>query len=278
MEPNQLQVILPTEIWGHILYFLKPTEEFIPALVCREFYTLLKRYRKRRGSTLWQTCISPFCHTPEKILFIYNYFGPAIIREMVYVAISHSNIKAVMHMLEYAGNCRSIMNSDMYYSVINTNCPALYRCLYKYKCPEPTLFIKITILLDNANDGCNLLEEILFKDYDLGQIYMELMEHGSPEQIGRLFSKTAYCKINTINPCWTACYNFNRTDVLIYMHTEHKFPLTPAMALWSATIKNYSMLEQLIGYGCEIIPAVLKLIDMEQHPVLYELVASHVNG
>lgn len=276
MASGSHSVILPTEIWDHVLYFLKPTEEFIPALVCQDFYTLLVRKRVRRGDTRWITCISPFCHSPDKVLYCYNYFGPEVVREMVYVAILHINIDAVMHLLDYSGNPMSIIETDMYYSVINANCPPIYNYLYQLGCPVPYTFIKDTILLDKSHAGCNLLEEILFKDYDLDQVYIELMKHGSPEQIGRLFTNTDYRNVNKINPCWLACYKFNRTDVLIYMHTEHNFELTPAMALWSATIKHYDMLEELIAHGCKIIPAVLKRIDKEQFPDLYELVEANI--
>ena len=248
-------VVLPNEIWTHIFAFLKPTDEFMPALVCRDFNYILKRKRDRRGASKWTTYINQFCHRESSVKFIYNYFGPETIREMVHVAIVNSNVPAVKDLLNYSGNALSILDSSMYKSAITANSPELYIYLHESKCPIPFNFISLTISFDidyyvDYEEDNNLIEEVLFKSHDLGQIYIEIMKNGTPEQLGKLYSKTNFATIYTNNPCWVACHTYSRFDIIEYMHCEHGFPLKPAMTLWAAMRKEYGMLVELINLGC----------------------------
>lgn len=50
-----MTVFLPPEIWEHIFRFIKTYEEFPLALVCSEWYAILKYKRIRRGEARWKT-------------------------------------------------------------------------------------------------------------------------------------------------------------------------------------------------------------------------------
>ena len=58
------------DIWEYILAFLKPTEEFMPAMVCQDFYQILRAKRAKRGQAVWITDVTVFCKTPEWAKFI----------------------------------------------------------------------------------------------------------------------------------------------------------------------------------------------------------------
>ena len=70
MEPVLATDILPVEIWTYILAFLNPDQEFMPALVCRDFYEILKARRNKRKETVWITDMVPFCKTVDWAKFI----------------------------------------------------------------------------------------------------------------------------------------------------------------------------------------------------------------
>jgi hypothetical protein len=59
-------VVLPPEIWGAILGFLEPHDEFMSAMVCRDFYVILKEKLLTRGNYKWYTDITPYCDTPRR--------------------------------------------------------------------------------------------------------------------------------------------------------------------------------------------------------------------
>lgn len=70
MESHPTVSILNYDTWEHILAFLKPTEEFMPAMVCQDFYQILRAKREKRGKRVWVTDITVFCKTPEWAKFI----------------------------------------------------------------------------------------------------------------------------------------------------------------------------------------------------------------
>jgi hypothetical protein len=70
MEQVPVTDILPIEIWKDILSFLEPTVSFMPAMVCNDFYQILKAKREKRGQKVWVTDISVFCKTPAWTKFV----------------------------------------------------------------------------------------------------------------------------------------------------------------------------------------------------------------
>ena len=70
MEAHPAVSVSNYDIWEHILSFLKPTEEFMPAMVCRDFYQILRTKRVKRGAKVWITDITVFCKTVEWTKFV----------------------------------------------------------------------------------------------------------------------------------------------------------------------------------------------------------------
>ena len=75
MEPELATNILPVEIWAYILAFLKPSQEFMPAMVCSDFYEILKARRNKRNETVWTSDMEPFCKTVDWAKFIISTVG-----------------------------------------------------------------------------------------------------------------------------------------------------------------------------------------------------------
>jgi len=85
MEPVPVNGHLMLDVWDIILSFLRPNEEFIPALVCKDFMTIIKRRQTKRiamnklisghdydyiihsRQSDWCTSINPYCKTPHLV-------------------------------------------------------------------------------------------------------------------------------------------------------------------------------------------------------------------
>ena len=78
-------VELPSEILISIMDWLEPDEEFPVALVCRQFYNILRRKRDLRGNSKWMTSLTPLCRTFMRCQWIYNTTATANSREKYYI-------------------------------------------------------------------------------------------------------------------------------------------------------------------------------------------------
>ncbi len=57
--------VLPMEILQMIFAFLSKYEQFVPALVCKDWYHALVDMRRRRGETVWKTSLKRMFATPS---------------------------------------------------------------------------------------------------------------------------------------------------------------------------------------------------------------------
>jgi hypothetical protein len=73
---SAMTVSLPMEIWACILSFLKNEEEYVVALVCRDFCALMRRRREKRKETIWRTPVSAFVNSVARIRFAFEHDCP----------------------------------------------------------------------------------------------------------------------------------------------------------------------------------------------------------
>lgn len=276
MEPELATNILPVEIWAYILAFLKPSQEFMPAMVCSDFYEILKARSNKRKETAWVTDMVPFCKTVDWAKFIIStcknrgrYGFTWICNKIKTIALQNNYYETYKHMafLEsiHSLQIESLLQSKNYTFIINIVKDGVsldMLCSYNYKngSYDNSIYSAIELII-NTND-------------------LELIENVLKSTIKLDTYKTVICAIKTrnintlnivINICTQAYLSdINKTNVITvinyymesyivdvndikFMCEEYGYVYPSHSASTSVFHSNmYAHLEEMIKYGCPV--------------------------
>lgn len=271
MEPVLATNLLPVEIWTYILAFLKPYQEFMPAMVCRDFYEILKARRNKRKETVWITDMVPFCKSIDWAKFIIrtrkNMFRSGFMQICVTItniALKNNYYETYKHMafLEFASTLciKSLLKAKNYkliVNVLNDGMPLDVMCTNNYNVFNNDYSLCIELIIHTNNR--ELIETMLKfeRRLDTNIIVYAIKTHNI-DTLNTVINVYNRAHLNHPHNCKNAVNYIMESSMIDvndikFMCKEYGYVYpSPDASTYAFCGHKFTYLEELIKYGCPV--------------------------
>lgn len=251
-------IVLPPEIWERILGFLKPDEEFMSAMVCRDFYAILEAKQLKRGAYKWYTDITPYCDIPRRANAVWEtvtYYDRFVIcRKIMDVAAKKGYADTLIYYIKFGkGFCNpfiaKLSGHDEYHIALKHK---------QYDCIRAMVMQGIPVPEDFGNDvvksgQLDLIKLTLHKQYIGVMTLHDAIDTCNIEIIKYIFELCPdSIPMHNTNSVWLQAIHKHRLDIIQYLHDEQKLKLTDELMQSACLMHCWDIVEYLISNMCPI--------------------------